>query len=94
MLISYYWYETGIKMITTLTHPWEATCPTIVQTAQVEWVVLYLAKSTNFESQLPEETQSKITKAGPRNKRGWIPMASAILGFGISIIIYHIPPLG
>ena len=32
--------------------------------AQVEWVVLYLAKSTNFESQLPEETQSKINE-GP-----------------------------
>lgn len=30
--------------------------------AQVEWVVLYLAKSTNFESQLPEETQSKINE--------------------------------
>eukprot|EP00435_Cladocopium_sp_Y103_P014189 s4941_g3.t1 len=34
---------------------------------EVEWVVLYLAKSTNFESQLPEETQSKINEgdSGP-----------------------------
>lgn len=81
-------------MITTLTHPWEATCPTIVQTAQVEWVVLYLAKSTNFESQLPEETQSKINEGRAPQQEGWIPTASAILGFGISIMIYSYPTYG
>ena len=43
--------------------------------AQVEWVVLYLAKSTNFESQLPEETQSKINEGWAcfsDRRFGWI----------------------
>lgn len=32
---------------------------------QVEFVILYLATSTNFESQLPEDTQQEIAKGQP-----------------------------
>ena len=30
-------------------------------------MILYLATSTNFESQLPEDTQQEIAKGPPRN---------------------------
>lgn len=51
------------KKFTVLQNNWWG----IVGGWEVEWVVLYLAKSTNFESQLPEETQSKINEgdSGP-----------------------------
>lgn len=43
----------------------QPNCTANRSAVQVEFVILYLATSTNFESQLPEDTQQEIAKGPP-----------------------------
>ena len=57
----------------------QPNCTANRSAVQVEFVILYLATSTNFESQLPEDTQQEIAKGPPI----WeISTGDATLGFG------------
>mmetsp|Transcript_61855 Transcript_61855/g.114834 ORF Transcript_61855/g.114834 Transcript_61855/m.114834 type:complete len:553 (+) Transcript_61855:76-1734(+) len=57
---------------------------------EVEWIVLYLAKSTDFESQLPADTQAEIAK-GDNGKFANYPIYKTELQNGVGDSIGYTP---